>query len=140
MAELFGGGSVNLAVRPYGSEMPDFVPTIDDETLERLVNREFTSDTADRVHSLLETYGAKPHHIERNRVRAAILKLANGDLRAIQQQVSVAVTDFRDVVGAAEYPRQMEIGFVGMSRVSEEHLQDLKNQDWKDYCDWLRKP
>jgi len=131
---------LSLLVRPHRSQMPDFVPTIDDETLERLVNREFTSDTAGRVHSLLETYGAKPHHIERNRVRAAILKLAHGDLGAIQRQVSVAITDFRDVVGAAEYPRQMEIGFAGMSDASEEHLQDLKNQDWKDYCDWLQKP
>jgi len=131
---------LSLLVRPHRSQMPDFVPTIDDETLERLVNREFTSDTAGRVHSLLETYGAKPHHIERNRVRAAILKLAHGDLGAIERQVSVAITDFRDVVGAAEYPRQMEIGFAGMSDASEEHLQDLKNQDWKDYCDWLQKP
>lgn len=120
--------------------MQDFVPTIDDETLERLVNRDFTSDTAGRVRALLESYGAKPHHIERNRVRAAILKLANGELRAIQQQVSVAVTDFRDVIGAAEYPRQMEIGFVGMGSASAEQLQDLKKQDWKDYCDWLSKP
>jgi len=131
---------LSLLVRPHRSQMPDFVPTIDDGTLERLVNREFTSDTAGRVHSLLETYGAKPHHIERNRVRAAILKLAHGDLGAIERQVSVAITDFRDVVGAAEYPRQMEIGFAGMSDASEEHLQDLKNQDWKDYCDWLQKP
>jgi hypothetical protein len=118
----------------------DFVPDISEATIHSLVKRDFPSDISDRVESLLATYGAKPHHFERNRVRAAVLKLANGDLLELQRQLAVADKDFRDVIGAAEYPSQMKIGFVGMQRIGPERLQELRESDWEEYSAWLARP
>ena len=119
--------------------MSDFIPTVDDATIQRLIDRDYVADVSDRVRVLLESYGNKPHHIERNRVRAAVLRLANGDLAEVQRQIAVANVDFRDIIGAAEYPSQMKIGFVGMDRVGAQRLQELREQDWRDYCEWLAR-
>lgn len=119
--------------------MTEFVPKINDATIERLVQRDFVEEITDRVRTLLESYGPKPHHFEQNRVRAAVLKLANGNLAELTRQLAVADMDFRDVVGAAEYPSQMKSGFVGMKRVGAERLQELRNEDWKEYSRWLSR-
>jgi hypothetical protein len=81
----------------------------------------------------------KSHHFERNRVHAAVLKLADGDLLDLQRQVAVADADFREVVGAAEYPAQMKIGFVGMERIGPDRLHELRELDWQEYSAWLAR-
>jgi len=136
---LVGRGPVNRVVRPLSPCMPDFAPDIDEATVQRLVERDFPSGITDRVHSILATYGIKLHHFERNRVHAALLKLANGDLLDLQRQVAVADADFRDVVGAAEYPSQMKIGFVGMERIGPDRLHELQELDWQEYSAWLAR-
>jgi len=130
---------VTAAVDHLSTCMPDFVPDIDEATVQRLVERDFPSGVTDRVHSILATYGTKPHHFERNRVHAAVLKLANGDLLELQRQLGVADADFRDVVGGAEYPAQMKIGFVGMERIGPDRLHELKELDWQAYSAWLSR-
>lgn len=119
--------------------MSDFVPDINEATIQRLVKRDFPAEISDRVESLLASYGVKSHHFERNRVRAAALKIANCDLLGLQRQLKVADTDFRDVVGAAEYPSQMKIGFVAMQHIGPERLQDLRESDWQEYSAWLAR-
>lgn len=117
--------------------MPDFVPQIEEDTVKELVIRDYPAEVTDRVLSMLAKYGTKPHHVERNRVRAAALKLANGDLPELHRQLAVANSDFRDIIGAAEYPSQMKLGFVGIKRLAPEKLQELREIDWRDYSDWL---
>lgn len=117
--------------------MPDFVPQLSEATIQKLEESIFPSDATDHVLSMLATYGTKPHHLERNRVHAAVLKIANGDLAELQRQLAIADRDFRDVVGAAEYPSQMRIGFVGMERIGPERLQELREFDWQEYSAWL---
>lgn len=119
--------------------MSDFVPDIDETTVLRLVERDFNADVAVRARALLASYGTRPHHRERNRVHAAVLKLADGDLRELERQLAVADVDFRDVIGAAEYPSQMKLGFVGMERVGPQRLQELRDADWQDYSAWLAR-
>ena len=48
------------------------------------------------VLAALATYGAKSWHNEPVRVRLAVLKLANGNLQKLQQQLAAADTDYRD--------------------------------------------
>ena len=119
--------------------MPDFVPQINEDTIKQLIIRDYPAEVTGRVFSMLAEYGTKPHHIERNRVRAAALKLANGDLLELHRQLAVANSDFRDIIGAAEYPSQMKHGFVGMERLAPEKLQELRESDWRDYSDWLAR-
>ncbi len=119
--------------------MSDFVPAIDEDKVGRLVARDYPDDVAGRVFSMLEAYGAKSHQLECDRVRVAVLRLANGDLLELQRQLAVAASDFRDVIAAAEYPSQMKLGFVSMERLAPEKRQEFRERDWREYSDWLAR-
>jgi hypothetical protein len=86
---------------------------------------------------LLSRYGQQRHHVEQNRVRLAMLKLAKGDITSLERQVKVACTDFRDVVAAAEMPKQYSLGFTGMEQLSPQELETVKSDDRKQFEDWI---
>lgn len=70
----------------------------------------------------------------KNRIKAAILKLANRDLDRIDSLVDQANTDFRDVLAPAEYPRNSKNGFTDQTK-SEDKREYLA--DWVEYETWL---
>jgi hypothetical protein len=120
--------------------MPQFVPEVTRSDVERVVRRDFPPEVVDRVLSLLESYGPEKWHMERNRVHLACLKLVHDDLQSLQRQISVAKFDYRDVVGAAEYPEVFKIGFVGMEKLNASDpsaLEELYRRDWEQYQSWL---
>ena len=122
--------------------MADFVPQVSSTDVERVIRRDFPEDTLDRVMLLLRQYGHEKWHLERPRVLLACLKLANGDLRELQRQVTVARSDFRDVLAAAEYPAVLAIGFIGMKKLKETDpsaLDELQRRDWEQYQEWLNR-
>ncbi len=105
--------------------------------IERIVSRDFAAEERTLVQNILAKYGTKPHHVERDRVRLCVLKLARGDLRKLERQITVASTDFRDVVGAAEYPRQLSVGFSGFDRMNAAERALIEEDDRQQYSDWL---
>jgi hypothetical protein len=122
--------------------MADFVPKVTYADVERVVRRDYPDEVVDRVMSLLDQYGHEKWHLEEPRVLLACLKLANGDLRELQRQISVASSDFRDVLAAAEYPGVCAIGFVGMKKLKETNpsrLDELQQRDWDQYREWLNR-
>ncbi len=58
--------------------------------------------------AILNEYGKEKHEQEPDRVRLAILKIADKTIDSIKQTTAVAKQDFRDTLMAAEYPRQSE--------------------------------
>ncbi len=64
------------------------------------------------------------------RVRLAILKLSEGDIDRLPKLVELAGIDARDVLGEAEYPRQMRHP-PGMA------TPEMILADRADYEDWL---
>ena len=54
--------------------------------------------------AILDGYGSRPWHNERERVHLAILRLSAGDEEKLRRYVAMADTDYRDVLVAAEYP------------------------------------
>jgi hypothetical protein len=70
----------------------------------------------------------------KNRIKAAILKLANRDLDRIDSLVDQANTDFRDVLAPAEYPRNSKNGFTDQTK-SEDKREYIA--DWVEYEIWL---
>lgn len=116
------------------------IPTVTRSDVVRVVQREFSPEVVDRAMLLLDTYGTETWHRERDRVHLACLKLADGDLRALQQQISVARMDYRDVIGPAEYPEVLKLGFVGMKEFNETNptaLHEKQQHDWEQYQSWL---
>lgn len=51
----------------------------------------------------------------------------------------MAKRDYRDVLACAEYPEQMRLGFVGMSKLSREERRAIKKRDEKQYREWLKR-
>jgi hypothetical protein len=122
------------------NQMHDFVPKTDHRDVERIVRRDSPLEIVDRVLSTLETYGPEVWHVEAGRTHLACLKLANGDLRELQQHVRVALVDYRDVIAGAESPNALRLGFVGMKKWQEaapSSLAALQEQDQEQYQEWL---
>lgn len=84
--------------------------------------------------AVLSRYGADDAHREIPRVRAAILKLSGSDLDRLARETAAASCDWRDVLGPAEYPRQMKGPL--KSENPDRHA-ELKQQDLETHQGWL---
>jgi hypothetical protein len=62
-----------------------------------------------RMREILGRYGTEPHEREVERVRAACVKLAEGDEAKLEYFVSVAKKDYRDVLFWADNPQQAKL-------------------------------
>jgi hypothetical protein len=71
--------------------------------------------------------------VEGERVAVACLKLAGGDLVKLEEFVSAALTDYRDILAWAESPRQMRLG----PRATPEDQQVARRADAEEYARWL---
>jgi hypothetical protein len=91
------------------------------ELVEQKVRQEFRKEEVPEVIALLDQYGTKPRHSERERVQLAILKLSEGDIDKLGPCLKDADRDYRDVLSWAEYP-----------------FKGNRNKDnLKQYLDWL---
>lgn len=73
--------------------------------------------------------GAEPE-----RVAVACLKLSNGDLARLERLVSSAITDYRDILASAEYPRQMRLG----PSAPPADQARARREDFDEYAQWLK--
>ncbi|WP_148264591.1 hypothetical protein [Christiangramia forsetii] len=72
----------------------------------------------------------------KNRISAAVLKIANKELEKIDFLIKKANEDFRDIVAEAEYPKSSSYGF---GKRNENERKDDYLKDWEDYSDWKTK-
>jgi hypothetical protein len=114
------------------------VPDVTSEDVERVVRRDFAESDYIAVMAVLKGYEESASgRRERPRVQLAALKLANGDMAALQKHINTAVQDFRDVVGPAEYPEYSKQAFRWELPIAEK--QRIIDGDWKQYEDWLQR-
>jgi hypothetical protein len=107
---------------------------VSDKTLERIIYREF-GKRADEVNQKLRQVKSDTSN-GRNRISAAILKLANKDFDAIENFIKISNNDFRDVISQAEYPEYSNFAF---NDISKDKRKELYIKDWKQYSKWLNK-
>jgi predicted RNA binding protein YcfA (HicA-like mRNA interferase family) len=115
------------------------IPKVDSQDVHRIIKRDFGTDQARIVFSLLISQSSA-HWSKgsgKDRIFLAILKLAGGDVDAIPQQIQAANLDPRDLIGFAEYPRFMKIGFIGAEKLNPIERQKLLDDDYQDYLNWL---
>ncbi|NEU08630.1 hypothetical protein GZH53_09935 [Flavihumibacter sp. R14] len=115
-----------------GSVQP--VAKISDEILQRIIRREF-GDQADEVNMKLASVAGDTSN-GRNRISAAIIRLANQDISAIDIHISRSKEDYRDVIAKAEYPRCYKLGFECMG---DQNMKQIYLDDWQKYSGWLNK-
>ena len=72
--------------------------------VERLVARDFAPAEQPTVWALLRSYGVESYEREVDRVRAALLRVADGRVGALEEAVRLAKEDYRDALVMAEYP------------------------------------
>jgi hypothetical protein len=113
-------------------------PTVTRADVERIVRREFSPDRELEILAMLSEYGTEEWHGEPDRVHLAILKLSGGDLERLRMQVETAKSDYRDVLGPAEYPGYTKHMF-RIDRLSADEQQKIIDADWKQYQDWFSK-
>ena len=104
----------------------------------RVVRRDFAPDDVPAALALVAEYGIEDHEREPDRVRAATLKLARGDLTRLRQQVSQAKMDYRDVLSEAEYPMASR-QWGRMKKMTDEEQQKIYDADQRQYHEWLTR-
>ena len=108
-------------------------PSVTPSDVERIVRRDFTPEEFDAVMGILKEYGREKWQREIPRVQLAVLKLANGSLTRLRRSIEVAKSDYRDVLGPAEYPNY------GKMDLRAQELERIIDSDWNQYNAWLRR-
>ena len=113
-------------------------PTVSRADVERVVRRDFPADRFDEVIATLDEYGTEDWQRERDRVQLAVLKLAGGNFDHLRGYIEWAKSDFRDVLGPAEYPLYTKKMF-RIDKLPAEERQRIIDADWKQYQDWFTR-
>jgi hypothetical protein len=113
------------------------MPRISRKKVLEMISRYWPGVDPDEITKILDGYGLENHEQGRSRVQLAILKLCEGDKERLPELVRMAKTDYRDVLAYAEYPEEMQLGFVGMGKLSPEEARDVRRRDRDQYLRWL---
>jgi hypothetical protein len=71
------------------------------------------------------------------RVMMAVLMLSGGSMDDLLAAVLEARQDFRDVLCAAEYPRQTRVGWAAWEQLSADDKDRIRGEDRDAYLAWL---
>jgi hypothetical protein len=113
-------------------------PKVTPAHVEKIVHRDFPSDVVEQVWAILNEFGTERWHSEIDRVRLAILKLANGDVKELRRMMDAAKRDYRDVLASAEYPAWM--GATPTLSVSKgDERERIIRSDWEQYKKWFSR-
>ena len=107
---------------------------ISNAELESLIEREFPNNLNVIKQKLYKIQSNSQNG--KNRIGAAVLKLANSELNKIKDLINKANEDFRDIVSEAEYPRASKYGF---DEPNDNELKTDYLNDWIEYKDWKDK-
>ena len=76
--------------------------------------------------NILDENGVESYERERIRVQLAIIKLSEGDRGQLEEYVSLAKTDYRDVLAYAEYPEEMKTSYKEMRQMPVEDAKAMR--------------
>ena len=110
------------------------VAKITDDQLNFLIHREFPNNI-ELIEKKLDKIKSDSKQ-GKNRISAAVLRIANKELEKIDFLIKKANEDFRDIVAEAEYPKSLSYGF---GKRNENERKDDYLKDWEDYSDWKTK-
>lgn len=112
-------------------------PNITQDDIIRIIHREFSFEKSLDVERILAKYDEG--YPEQYRVQASILKLAEGNLAALDKYVEAAKGDYRDVLYWAEYPNFNVHGFSIADKLPQVQIDQIIEKDWDQYENWLKK-
>jgi hypothetical protein len=101
----------------------------------RVAARDFPGDQTFEALRVLGGFGTGEDEGVRDRVHAAVLKLARGNIGRLPELIEIAKGDPRDVIAPAEYPRYLDAR--NPSELSTPDQQAIVDADWAEYHAWL---
>jgi hypothetical protein len=111
------------------------VPQVTLDDLDRIVRRDFPSEQHGQVVNVLSRYGRGD--AGHNRVCAAALKLADGDIERLEHYIDWARnSDHRDIMAWAEYPGYMDRP-LGFEDAAEKRA--IVEADWRQFQEWFSR-
>ena len=119
----------------------NFAPTVTDDDVLRIIRRDLPNAVPKQVLDELNVYGRAQHHVEQQRVHAAILKLSNHDRKQITQFVQLADKDFRDVLTLAEMPGFSKI-MLPVDQFAKRPIYEVESitkSDRDQYLEWFNR-
>ena len=111
------------------------VPEVTEADVVRVIARDFPIELRQEAFRLVEAYRSESPNGQA-RVRLAALKLAAGNLEALEESIVTARDDFRNVVVSAEYPEYTRY-VLGASVPPTACPESVIQRDWQQYVDWL---
>ena len=112
--------------------------TVNENDIDRIVARDFSAADMAEVLKILAAYGQEEYEREIQRVRAAILKLSDGSVEQVKKFTEWAKTDWRDVLGPAEYPEYSRRMF-RIDQLAAEEVETITASDWQQYQEWFTR-
>ncbi len=114
------------------------IPGVTNEDVERVVRRDFPAERFDEVMAVLREYGRESWQCGEDRVRLAVLKLADGDHGKLRRHMDEAKLDYRDVLAPAEHP-EYELRVCAGGAPADGEVTRIIAEDWRQYEAWLRR-
>jgi hypothetical protein len=114
-------------------------PDVTAADVERIVQRDFPPEQVAAVLAALDEYGTQIGDGGVDRVRLAVLKLADRDLQKVRGWLEQAKSDYRDVLLAAEHPRYGKKWNPKKCATEGEWRQKMVDSDREQYERWLKK-
>ena len=109
--------------------MKSDTPTVTMADIDRIILRDYSRHELVAIWDILKLYG----HGEAFRIYAAALKEGKGDVVRLKEMIALANSDYRDLLVAAEYPRQQTIGLF------QNHTPQTLKADSMQYYEWFNK-
>lgn len=108
------------------------IPEVTREDMLRLIKRDFAPEHWRSVEKRLKRFRDGKSY----RLPAAILRLAAGDLKQLDDSIVTAKLDYREALTAAEYRQYGTLSY----DASEEAKHEAIEKDWADYLAWFDRP
>lgn len=106
--------------------MPQPIPKVTNEDIERIIKREFPNSSFEEVKEILDQH-------ESNRVKVAAIKNSHGDLDKLKRQIASAKYDSRETLLTAECPNCQ------IKDMSKEEMKEISEKNWQQYQQWFKK-
>jgi len=120
-----------------GIIMDQPTPKISRKDIMRIVARDYPARKQEEVLEILRQYDGDSEK-GKFRVWASLMKISEGEIEQLRENVERAKSDFRDILAYAEYPEYSDkVGFDDENFTKTE-LKDIIKADWKQYQNWLK--
>jgi hypothetical protein len=112
--------------------MEQYIPSVTDDDIERVVRRDYPTETQGAIHELIRGVDVR----EKPRVILACLKNGRGDFQKLKGELTNAEGYYREIIGEAEYPNYIKKMF-RMDKLSADEQKRIVEKDKAQYLKWL---